>query len=252
MSGLVDFRAEEFNRVKNFFCGGLRVLEIGGGNGYQASLISAMGASVVSIDVVEPSVCDNVYFPVRVYDGQNLPFPDNYFDVVFSSNVLEHIGDLRTTLREIHRVLKPDGRAIHILPTPAWRVWTSLSHYMHVAQRVVGKVVDVAKGQHMGHMEFGTKGVVRRHTVRHTLMRVLGIAPHGEYSSAISELWYFSRRRWLRLFEQYGFCMVDDYPGGVFYTGHGVFPSLSLQERQKLARALGSATRVYVLRIAHE
>ncbi len=249
MSGLlIDIRTEEFNLVRRFFEPAMRVLEIGGGTGYQASLIASTGAVVDSIDVAEPLPGVETYFPVRIYEGQTLPFPDDYFDVVFSSNVLEHIPDLKTTFSEVRRVMKSDGRAIHILPTPAWRTWTSLSHYIHIARLLVGLV----GGRHhsAGTAPARIGNLVRTRGMWWAIKRVLWDEPHGEYPSAISELWYFSRRRWLKLFQENGFDLVEDRTCGIFYTGYGVFPSISIERRRKLARILGSATRVYVLRKA--
>jgi SAM-dependent methyltransferase len=45
-----------------------------------------------------------------------LPFEDQAFDVVVSDQVLEHVMDYPTTLREIQRVLKPGGAFLHIFP----------------------------------------------------------------------------------------------------------------------------------------
>ncbi len=41
--------------------------------------------------------------------GELIPFEDDEFDVVFNSNVLDHVTDPVQTLGEIRRVLKPDG-----------------------------------------------------------------------------------------------------------------------------------------------
>jgi 2-polyprenyl-6-hydroxyphenyl methylase/3-demethylubiquinone-9 3-methyltransferase len=41
--------------------------------------------------------------------GENLPFQDNSFDVVFCCNVLEHVSDLPKVIAEISRVLKNGG-----------------------------------------------------------------------------------------------------------------------------------------------
>ena len=61
-------------------------------------------------------------------------------DVVFSSNVLEHVAAIDAFLDETARVLKPEGRAIHILPTPAWRGWSMLTYYGWLAKRVLGLI----------------------------------------------------------------------------------------------------------------
>tara|TARA_R110002072_G_scaffold19826_13_gene73074 strand:+ start:520 stop:1179 length:660 start_codon:yes stop_codon:yes gene_type:complete len=54
---------------------------------------------------------------------ENMPFNDDYFDVVCSFNSLDHVGDLEQSCREIKRVIKPGGLFllivdIHNYPTP--------------------------------------------------------------------------------------------------------------------------------------
>lgn len=49
-------------------------------------------------------------------DIQKLPFENASFDVVFASHVMEHIPDDKKAIREIYRILKPNG--IAILPVP--------------------------------------------------------------------------------------------------------------------------------------
>ena len=46
----------------------------------------------------------------------SIPLPDATFDVVIASQVLEHVIRRRRFLREIARVLKPDGRAFIFVP----------------------------------------------------------------------------------------------------------------------------------------
>jgi SAM-dependent methyltransferase len=57
--------------------------------------------------------------PVDVQaDIAQLPFRDGEFDVVLINHVLEHIPDDRGALRELHRVLRPGGRALMQHPMP--------------------------------------------------------------------------------------------------------------------------------------
>ncbi len=47
---------------------------------------------------------------------ETLPFPDGFFDVVYSRHALEHSNDLAGTLAEIRRVLKPGGIFLFCVP----------------------------------------------------------------------------------------------------------------------------------------
>jgi SAM-dependent methyltransferase len=53
---------------------------------------------------------------IRRVDITAIPFPDNTFDVILCNHVLEHIPDDRKAMRELHRVMKPDGWAILQVP----------------------------------------------------------------------------------------------------------------------------------------
>lgn len=56
-----------------------------------------------------------------VKDGQ-MDFPDAFFDLVVSNQVLEHVSDLDAVLDEIYRVLKPGGVSLHLFPSrDVWR-----------------------------------------------------------------------------------------------------------------------------------
>jgi SAM-dependent methyltransferase len=50
------------------------------------------------------------------YDGKKIPFADEYFDAVFSSEVFEHVFNLEEILKEINRVMKIDGKILITCP----------------------------------------------------------------------------------------------------------------------------------------
>ena len=87
-----------------------KVLDLGAGAGIIEEMnFKAKAASVCGIDL-DPRVMKNQFLHERkissVYD---IPYADNYFDVVFCNNVMEHIEFPELLLREVHRVLKPGG-----------------------------------------------------------------------------------------------------------------------------------------------
>jgi SAM-dependent methyltransferase len=49
-------------------------------------------------------------------DITEIPYPDNTFDIIYCSHVLEHVPDDRQAMRELYRVLKPDGFALLMVP----------------------------------------------------------------------------------------------------------------------------------------
>jgi ubiquinone/menaquinone biosynthesis C-methylase UbiE len=84
---------------------------------------------VVGIDLEEQLDTRNGRSPYAIRgDLEHLLFPSNYFDVVISRSVVEHLTDPPRVFREFHRVLKPGGKVI--LSTP--KKWD----YISVAARL--------------------------------------------------------------------------------------------------------------------
>ena len=57
----------------------------------------------------------------RQIDVTSIPFDDNSFDAVYCSHVLEHVPDDAKALKEFHRILKPSGWALPVVPITAAR-----------------------------------------------------------------------------------------------------------------------------------
>ncbi|HXI22527.1 MAG TPA: class I SAM-dependent methyltransferase [Pyrinomonadaceae bacterium] len=102
---------------------GLKVLEIGCGVGTDGLQFARAGATYTGVDLTEAAVelarknFESAKMPgeFRVSDAENLDFADESFDIVYSHGVLHHTPDIEAAVREIHRVLKPGGRAIVML-----------------------------------------------------------------------------------------------------------------------------------------
>ena len=88
-----------------------RLLDVGCSVGCTLEAARLMGWEAVGIDVSADAVaiCQEHGFEALPYDGESLPFPDESFDVITSWHVIEHVQDVRQTLDEWHRVLKPGG-----------------------------------------------------------------------------------------------------------------------------------------------
>ena len=185
-------------------------------------------------------------FPVELYDGRRLPCADRACDVVFSSNVLEHVPHVEAFQAELHRVLKPGGIAIHLMPTPTWRAATLLAHYPWLARAALSVITGTRTAD-----AAQVASAATTHAPLPLLSRVMLAPRHGERGNTISELWHFSARRWNTLFARHGWEVVEHRSNELFYTGYSLLgPRLGLEARRTLARVLGGSCRLYVLKPA--
>ncbi|MDP8993366.1 MAG: class I SAM-dependent methyltransferase [Pseudomonadota bacterium] len=209
-----------------------KVLEIGGGTGEQALQLSRLGFDVTAIDLPSSNYSTARVFPIIEYDGQRIPFPDGTFDVVFSSNTLEHVRDLKRMHAEIRRVLAPTGFCLHIVPTGAWQFWSIISAFPSAGRELI-------QARSLRDVYLGLRHLARA-----------AIPPrHGERGFGLLEIWLFRPAWWRRNFRKNNFVVEADAPVGLFYTGNGFFgSSWPISKRRRLAPRLGSACHIFKLR----
>lgn len=99
---------------------GKRVLEVGVGMGAdhlewaksRPRTLSGIDLTPRAIELTRSRLAQNGFQSgLRVADAEALPFPDNSFDLVYSWGVIHHSPDTPRAVREIHRVLAPQGTA---------------------------------------------------------------------------------------------------------------------------------------------
>lgn len=104
----------------------LRILEVGTGSGGIAHYFAThpvLNCDVTGVDVIDSRQVFEGYKYVKI-ESVHLPFDDQYFDIVISNHVIEHVGDLAAQqqhLRELRRVLKRDGQGYLAVPN-RWMV----------------------------------------------------------------------------------------------------------------------------------
>ncbi len=91
-------------------------LDVGCRKGHQTLLLEQGGYQVIPIDI------EKSFDRCIIVDANKiLPFKDNSFDLVWCSEVIEHLADPAYTLAEFRRMLKPQGKMI--LTTPNSYFW---------------------------------------------------------------------------------------------------------------------------------
>jgi SAM-dependent methyltransferase len=95
---------------------GRRALDVGAREGHQTRWLEARGYTVTSVDV-EPQFSECV----RVDANARLPFEDDQFDLVWCSEVIEHLVDPAHSLGELLRIARPGADLI--LTTPNSYAW---------------------------------------------------------------------------------------------------------------------------------
>jgi len=207
---LKKIRKYEAEIFKEYLNSNDKVLEIGGGAGWTASILSSHVDEIISIDIESSSYACNRVFKVINYNGKDIPFPNDYFDKVISSNVLEHIEDQKNINSEISRVLKNNGRVVHMIPSSQWRVGTILTGFFSFR---------------------------------------FNLRPHGALcKNAITEVGFFSKRFWKQQFISYKWKVLTISTNNIFYTGHSLFGRyISIPNRRRLSKIIGSSCNIYIL-----
>ncbi len=181
-------------------------LELGAGDGFQSRILIRHCKKLVcteynreQLDVLRAKKIPGLSY--RIADAEALPFKDASFDFVFSSNLLEHIKDMRQCLSELYRVLKDDGIMIHVMPNRLWKLFNFFLYYPFVLSAMLSKEKRAVAFRKL-------RQDARRSNIKsrdRSLLSKLFPSVHGEDPGHITEFLHFGKQHWKKVFAQHGF-----------------------------------------------
>jgi len=137
---------------------GDRLLDFGCADGYFLSRLARAqpGIEAHGVDLVAHAAWDAL--PLISFRAGDipLPFPDGYFDAIFSSQVLEHLLNPVLAAAELSRVLKPGGRIWVATPNSYDDTWVGFHRFQRQVDRVEGHFRHFSAGD-LGRL-FGAHG----------------------------------------------------------------------------------------------
>ena len=100
------------------------VLDVGCGQSPYRFLLNPETTNYFGIDIVDAEKFDYANKEITPFNGSEIPFPDEKFDCLICTEVLEHVYEFETLISEMRRVLKNNGIGIITIP------WSARYHYI--------------------------------------------------------------------------------------------------------------------------
>lgn len=213
-------------------------LEIGCGNSFQSALLSHTVETMISTDLynhngathtVGMNMASKLLKSLNISNvkllscsADSLPFDDDYFDFVFSSSALEHVDDKRVALREMRRVLKPEGNMILIVPTHMPSLYAFPHLFLYIIARLLKLMFSpktVKEESHVNSYNDNNAGL-NTHNKEISLWKRFFKnhpsfplpEPHGTYKNIFDELKSQFPGVWLNMVRSEGFRIINTMP----------------------------------------
>lgn len=204
-------------------------LELGCGDGFQSQLLQKY---------IKNLICTDYKLKVRYPSGQiqyieldaeliDRKFREDEFDLIFSSNMMEHLPDPLGSMNRMLKCLKPGGVMIHIMPNTAWKIGYLICFYPRLLASIWNKIWNKLSTRKTGlapgnerHTSEETTNNPKHNASYGKMRRKLWPTPHGAYKSNWEELRKYRKKVWLTRMNKSGIhptkCIKGPFVVGCF------------------------------------
>jgi SAM-dependent methyltransferase len=121
---------------------GRRILDVGCGLGMYVRQMREFSSDVYGVDVDPEKVAEasRTLPNIHTAPAEELPFPDEYFDVILLHEVIEHVANDRLAIREAYRCLRPGGHIVIYAPN---RLYLFETHGFYLGKRYVFRLLPL-------------------------------------------------------------------------------------------------------------
>lgn len=227
-----------------------RALELGCGSGAYSKYLAYYCKQLIAMEYNERRLTakSDKKTTFIIGDAHELSqFGNNEMDLIFSSNLIEHLPDIDKCLVECRRVIKQDGQIIHTVPNRTWKFFHLLLYYPFAAKVLLLRLFSAKRAAELLESispEAGYDSSLRPQASAFSVKNHLFPKTHGISKSHYGEFKKWGQRHWINTFKRNGL-EVAEIVKLPFYFGWGFNFRLIL----RLGNYLGmSSSTAYVLR----
>lgn len=180
---------------------GFKLLELGCGRGEFLEYFQKAGLICRGVDLSDYCIKNKTGLEVDCLDvsKENLPYQDNYFDVVYHKSFLEHFYSPDKVMKETHRVLKTGGRVIVL--TPDWVsqmkiFWEDFTHCRPYTTQALHDILQIYGFSEVGAELFYQYPAIWKYPPVKILSGLIGLVLSAPVARRLTELTKIKYFRW--------------------------------------------------------
>ncbi len=197
------------------------VVEVGCGDGWVCGELAKRFETVVGFDINPQRIGDqpttaNVLLTAA--SAAAPPIADGVVDLLVSVTVLEHLPDRLDALRRMNRMLKPNGKMVHLVPVSWWKLLQWGGFVPNLARKQARGITRALAGQRTPRQKKYYPGRETNNPLRPARRRwYQKLVPrvHGEYDSNLQEFLSWTPRAWAQQFHAAGLKVIQTVPLGM-------------------------------------